>query len=104
MAAGDGSDEPAEKGQSTRASASPSDRLQPPSVRDDSEDEDEDDDEDNEEEEEEPRLKYANLTRNLSPLYRNGDATSAFLVAADKMASPCTYFPVTRGRLLIFEE
>jgi vacuolar protein sorting-associated protein 41 len=38
-----------------------------------------------EEEEEEPRLKYAPLTKNLSSLYRNGDATSSFLVGGDKM-------------------
>lgn len=37
------------------------------------------------EEEDEPRLKYAPLTKNLGPLYRNGDGTSAFLVAGDKM-------------------
>lgn len=41
--------------------------------------------EDEDEEEDEPRLKYTSLTRNLGPLYRNGDATSAFLVAGDKM-------------------
>jgi len=45
------------------------------------------DDGDDEEEEEEPRLKYATLTKNLGPLYRNGDASSTFLVAGDKMAS-----------------
>lgn len=38
-----------------------------------------------EEEEEEPRLKYASLTTHLKPVYRNDDATSAFLVAGDKM-------------------
>ena len=38
-----------------------------------------------EEEEEEPRLKYAPLTKHLKAVYRNGDATSAFLVAGDKM-------------------
>jgi hypothetical protein len=38
-----------------------------------------------EEEDEEPRLKYASLTRHLKPVYRNGDATSAFLVSGDKM-------------------
>ena len=41
--------------------------------------------EDEDEEEDEPRLKYTSLTKNLRPLYRNGDATSAFLVAGDKM-------------------
>lgn len=45
--------------------------------------EDSEDDED-----EEPRLKYARLTQHLGPVYRNGDATSAFLVAGDKMVPP----------------
>ena len=40
-----------------------------------------------EEEEEEPRLKYASLTKHLKAVYRNGDATSAFLVAGDKMVN-----------------
>ena len=40
---------------------------------------------DEEDEDEEPRLKYASLTKQLRPVYRNGDATSAFLVAGDKM-------------------
>jgi hypothetical protein len=55
---------------------------------DDDEDEDEDDDEDDDDEEdedEEPKLKYARLTQHLNGVYRNGDATSAFLVAGDKM-------------------
>lgn len=38
-----------------------------------------------EEEDEEPKLKYARLTSSLGPVYRNGDATSAFMVAGDKM-------------------
>jgi hypothetical protein len=46
----------------------------------DAEEEDESDDED-----EEPRLKYAYLTKHLGSVYRNGDATSSFLVAGDKM-------------------
>lgn len=57
--------------------------------KDDDEDEDEDDDdEDDDDEDEEPRLKYARLTQHLSPVYRNGDATSSFLVAGDKMVLP----------------
>jgi len=105
MAAGDGSDEPAEKGQTFR-SPSPPDQQQPSSTRDESEDEGEEDEneEDEDDEEEEPRLKYANLTRNLKSLYRNGDATSAFFVAGDKMVSPCTYFPIPRSRFLTFDE
>lgn len=47
---------------------------------DDSEDEDESDDED-----EEPRLKYARLTPHMNGVYRNGDMTSACMVAGDKM-------------------
>ena len=44
--------------------------------------------EEEEEDDEEPRLKYASLTKHLRPVYRNGDATSAFLVAGDKMVRP----------------
>ncbi|TQS39260.1 hypothetical protein Golomagni_00219 [Golovinomyces magnicellulatus] len=40
---------------------------------------------DTDEEEEEPRLKYERITTQLGSIYRNGDATSAFLVAGDKM-------------------
>ena len=34
---------------------------------------------------EEPKLKYSRLTRDLGPVYRNGDATATFMVAGDKM-------------------
>ena len=47
--------------------------------------------EEEEEEDEEPRLKYASLTKHLKPVYRNGDATSAFLIAGDKMVSQVSY-------------
>lgn len=40
-----------------------------------------------EEEEEEPRLEYTSITKKLTAVYRNGDATSTFLVAGDKMVS-----------------
>jgi hypothetical protein len=53
------------------------------SVEEDSEEDDEEDDE----EDSEPVLKYSRLTSNLS-LYRNGDATSTFIVAGDKMVGP----------------
>lgn len=46
----------------------------------DAEEEDEE-----EEEDDEPKLKYARMTGYLGPVYRNGDATSAFLVAGDKI-------------------
>lgn len=52
---------------------------------DEDDDDEDEDDEDDDDEDEEPRLKYARLTTNLGSLYRNGDATSAFLVAGDKM-------------------
>lgn len=51
----------------------------------DSAEQDSDEDDDEEEAEEEPKLKYSRLTTNLGPVYRNGDATSAFMVAGDKM-------------------
>ncbi|KAL5366492.1 hypothetical protein BJX96DRAFT_35628 [Aspergillus floccosus] len=38
-----------------------------------------------EEDDDEPHLKYAHLTKHLGAVYRNGDATSSFLAAADKM-------------------
>ena len=41
--------------------------------------------ESDEDEGEEPRLKYANLTKNLTSLYRNGDFATAFFVAGDKI-------------------
>ncbi|KAE8358247.1 hypothetical protein BDV27DRAFT_71736 [Aspergillus caelatus] len=51
---------------------------------DGSEEEDEEEAEDDEDEEE-PHLKYAYLTKHLGAVYRNGDATSSFLAAGDKM-------------------
>lgn len=49
-----------------------------------------------EEEDEEPRLKYASLTAHLKPVYRNGDATSTFLVAGDKMVGRPLAIPRAR--------
>lgn len=54
---------------------------------DDEEEDDEEDDEEEDDDDEEPKLKYARLTQHLNGVYRNGDATSAFLVAGDKMVS-----------------
>ncbi|KAK0610166.1 WD domain-containing protein [Bombardia bombarda] len=48
-------------------------------------DEDDDEEEEDDDEDEEPKLKYARLTPHLGPVYRNGDATSSFLVSGDKM-------------------
>lgn len=56
-----------------------------------------DEDDDNEygdEEDEEPQLKYAYLTKHLGSVYRNGDATSCFLSAGDKMVC----YPRASGR------
>ena len=53
--------------------------------RENSTDSGSDDAAEEEEEEDEPKLKYMTLTKSLGPIYRNGDATSAFLVAGDKM-------------------
>lgn len=50
-----------------------------------SQSEEETDDDDEDEEEDEPKLKYARMTSQLVPVYRNGDATSSFLVGGDKM-------------------
>ncbi|KAI8958087.1 hypothetical protein F5Y11DRAFT_337389 [Daldinia sp. FL1419] len=52
---------------------------------DDGEDEEEAEEEDEEDEDEEPKLKYTCLTKHMGAVYRNGDATSTFLVAGDKM-------------------
>jgi hypothetical protein len=79
MAAGDASPKPGNN-EEPRSQASAA--TKPPSSVDESEEDDEGD-----EDEEEPRLKYATLTRNVSSIYRNGDATSTFLVAGDKMVS-----------------
>ncbi|KXG48871.1 Tetratricopeptide-like helical [Penicillium griseofulvum] len=56
------------------------------SSNDEEEEEEEAEEEDDlDDEDEEPRLKYAYLTKHLGSVYRNGDATSSFLVAGDKM-------------------
>lgn len=77
MAAGEGSIEPEEDEQSSARNGGTSPSTPKAKASEDTEEE--------EEEEEEPRLKYAPLTKNLTSLYRNGDASSAFFVAGDKM-------------------
>lgn len=52
---------------------------------DETEDDGDEEEEEDEEEEDEPKLKHARLTSHLAPVYRNGDATSTFLVTGDKM-------------------
>ncbi|KAL8951405.1 MAG: hypothetical protein Q9222_002626 [Ikaeria aurantiellina] len=51
----------------------------------DQQSEGEEEEEEEDEEDEEPRLKYASLTKHVKGVYRNGDATSAFMVGGDKM-------------------
>ncbi|GAB7351365.1 hypothetical protein MBLNU459_g2048t1 [Dothideomycetes sp. NU459] len=63
------------------AGASASDEL----ADDNNTDNHRDSDEEEDEEEDEPRLKYSKLTGGLASVYRNGDATSCFLLAGDKM-------------------
>ncbi|KAF2774100.1 hypothetical protein EJ03DRAFT_370911 [Teratosphaeria nubilosa] len=66
-------------------------QLPPPAVADDQNggghapNPDEQPDDVDEEDDDEPKLKYAKLTGSLTGVYRNGDSTSAFAVAGDKM-------------------
>ncbi|KAK5014476.1 hypothetical protein LTR16_003228, partial [Cryomyces antarcticus] len=53
--------------------------------QDTSEDHGTEDEEDGEDEDDEPKLKYTRLTGSLGSVYRNGDATSSFVVGGDKM-------------------
>jgi len=55
-----------------------------------------DEDEEEDDEEEEPRLKYTKLTGSLSSVYRNGDDTSVFVVAGDKMVRHRMEHPLSR--------
>jgi vacuolar protein sorting-associated protein 41 len=86
MAEGEGSKEPEIDDRVSAINGEPSPKTPQAAATDDTEDE--------EEEEEEPRLKYAPLTKNLTSVYQNGDASSAFLVAADKMV--CFYQNMVR--------
>ncbi|KAH8726644.1 vacuolar assembly protein-like protein [Phaeosphaeriaceae sp. PMI808] len=54
-------------------------------IKGSAEHESEDDDDEDDDADEEPKLKYSRLTSSLLPIYRNGDATSTFMVAGDKM-------------------
>lgn len=68
--------------------------------------EEEEDDSDGDDADDEPKLKYTRLTSSLGPVYRNGDATSTFMVAGDKMvrriapqASQAIMCRITRAEL-----
>lgn len=52
---------------------------------DEEDDNDEEEEDEEDEEDEEPRLNYVRMTQNVASVYRNGDATSTFLVAGDKL-------------------
>lgn len=52
------------------------------------------DEEDEDEEDDEPKLKYNRFTGSLGSLYRNGDATSSFLMSGDKMVLNMSNFNV----------
>ncbi|KAL8912838.1 MAG: hypothetical protein Q9171_002216 [Xanthocarpia ochracea] len=78
----DGSEQENKIGELLKASNG---KMQSGQVTHSSEGEEEDEEEGEEEEDEEPRLKYASLTKHLKPVYRNGGATSSFLVGGDKM-------------------
>ena len=79
--------QPAEPPVTPRRAAAPSTDETPPTDDDgaavaaqaDGDEDEQDEDED------EPKLKYHRLTGSLSSVYRNGDATSCFLVSGDKM-------------------
>lgn len=79
MAVGEGSSSPDDESTTLTQHDGPTDadKNKHPNPDSDSENDDE--------EEEEPRLKYANLTKNLGAIYRNGDAASAFFVAGEKL-------------------
>ncbi len=49
------------------------------------EQETEEEEEDDDDSDEEPKLKHRRLTENLNTVYRNGDSTSSFMLAGDKM-------------------
>ncbi|KIW11239.1 hypothetical protein PV08_10539 [Exophiala spinifera] len=96
MAAGDGSSEPGKEEQPQNETTTPGKPTEAESTADESEDDEED------EEEEEPQLKYATLTKAVSSIYRNGDATSTFLVAGDKLARLLQIVGTHNGNIHVF--
>lgn len=86
-------DETGDKDENSHQSPSDGKMEQSRKVKEEDNDgEEEEEDDDEEDEEDEPRLNYTSLTKYLRTLYRNGDATSAFLVAGDKMVG-WAFFP-----------
>lgn len=92
MAVGEGSTEPDEDTERTPRNGDAQKWTAKSPTSHDTEDEEE-------EEEEEPRLKYAPLTKHLNPVYRNGDATSSFFVAGDKLVCADTWEKQAAGAL-----
>jgi hypothetical protein len=89
-------DSPAHEASVQQRTSNHSSRSEQPAHGDDKDEEDkgsgevdteeeEDNEDDDDDEEDEPQLKYLYLTKNLGAVYRNGDATSSFLTAGDKM-------------------
>lgn len=62
----------------------------------------EDDEGEEDEEETEPTVKYTKLTGSLTSVYRNGDSTSAALVAADKLVRLRYDVPIESRAVLTF--
>lgn len=56
-----------------------------PSTTADADSDPEENDDEDDEDDEEPKLKYDRITSTLGSVYRNGDATSSFVVGGDKM-------------------
>lgn len=80
-----GADETGDKDDDGHRSPSNGRMEQNHKVKEEEDDDEEEEEEEEDDEEDEPRLNYTSLTKYLRTLYRNGDATSAFLVAGDKM-------------------
>ncbi|KAI9807969.1 MAG: hypothetical protein M1825_005276 [Sarcosagium campestre] len=73
------------KSRGAETDAGPSDDDDEEETGDETDADNDEEEEGDEEEEDEPEVKYARLTSRLGGVYRNGDATSAFLVSGDKM-------------------
>ncbi|KAK5657540.1 hypothetical protein OQA88_3113 [Cercophora sp. LCS_1] len=80
------SDDQAPGGNGADDSSEPEATIGKKAVEEEEEDSgDEEEEEEEDGDDDEPKLKYARLTQHLGAVYRNGDATSSFLVAGDKM-------------------
>jgi vacuolar protein sorting-associated protein 41 len=86
MAVGEGSSSPDDNKKSlTENDETQEQARDPPASTDHPDPEGDNEAEEEDDDDEEPRLKYANLTKNLVAIYRGGDAASAFFVAGEKL-------------------